>query len=87
MISISYVRYYIITSKHHDGFTLWPSNVSWNWNSVDAGPHRDILGESINPTWVTFFTYFSVEAGGIMALVIFFLNLVPIKLNSSLKSH
>ena len=37
------LRYYVITSKHHEGFTLWRSNVSWNWNAVDAGPHRDII--------------------------------------------
>ena len=38
-------RYYVITSKHHEGFTLWRSNVSWNWNAVDAGPHRDLIRE------------------------------------------
>jgi alpha-L-fucosidase len=38
-------RYVVLTSKHHDGFCLWPSRESWNWNSVDVGPHRDLAGD------------------------------------------
>uniref|UniRef100_A0A8D0G670 Tissue alpha-L-fucosidase n=1 Tax=Sphenodon punctatus TaxID=8508 RepID=A0A8D0G670_SPHPU len=38
-------RYVVLTTKHHEGFTNWGSPVSWNWNSVDTGPHRDIVGE------------------------------------------
>ena len=38
-------KYVILTSKHHEGFTLWPSKESWNWNSVDVGPHRDLCGD------------------------------------------
>jgi alpha-L-fucosidase len=43
-------KYVVLTSKHHDGFCLWPSqeaNRSWGrpWNSVDAGPKRDLLGD------------------------------------------
>ncbi len=41
-------RYVVLTSKHHDGFCLWPSPQSWNWNSVDCGPHRDLCGDLIN---------------------------------------
>ena len=38
-------KYIVLTSKHHEGFTLWPSEQSWNWNSVDIGPHRDLCGD------------------------------------------
>lgn len=38
-------RYVVFTSKHHEGFTNWPSKTSFNWNSMDVGPHRDLVGE------------------------------------------
>ena len=41
-------KYVVLTSKHHDGFALWPSRYSWNWNAVDLNPHRDILGDITN---------------------------------------
>lgn len=38
-------KYVVLTSKHHEGFALWPSQYSWNWNAMDVGPHRDLLGD------------------------------------------
>jgi len=45
IITGSGAEYMVLTSKHHEGFTLWPSAQSWNWNAVDIGPKRDLLGE------------------------------------------
>jgi alpha-L-fucosidase len=37
------MKYITITSKHHDGFALWDSNVS-NWDIVDKTPYKkDVL--------------------------------------------
>jgi alpha-L-fucosidase len=43
-------KYVVLTSKHHEGFALWPSREAsrtWGrpWNAVDEGPHRDLLGD------------------------------------------
>jgi alpha-L-fucosidase len=40
-------RYVVLTSKHHDGFCLWPTKSPFKkgWNSLDVGPKRDLLGE------------------------------------------
>jgi alpha-L-fucosidase len=43
-------KYVVLTSKHHEGFTLWPSkeaSASWGrpWNAVETGPKRDVLGD------------------------------------------
>ncbi len=43
-------KYIVPTSKHHEGFCLWPNadaNRTWRrpWNATLVGPKRDLLGE------------------------------------------
>jgi alpha-L-fucosidase len=46
-------KYVVLTSKHHEGFALWPSkeaSATWGrpWNAVETGPRRDLLGDLSN---------------------------------------
>ena len=67
----SLCRYVILTSKHHEGWTNWRSNVSWNWNSVDNGPHRDLVGKDpfLEVNWssiiVEWWSALKAVAGGV----------------------
>ncbi|GAA0890889.1 hypothetical protein GCM10009122_05680 [Fulvivirga kasyanovii] len=45
LFKASGARYVVMVSKHHDGYCLWPSKYARNWNSVEVGPKRDIVGE------------------------------------------
>ena len=41
-------QYVVLTSKHHEGYTMWDSRdvpSTWNWNVMDVGPKRDLLGD------------------------------------------
>ncbi len=43
-------KYVVLTSKHHEGFALWPSreaSTTWHrgWNSLEIGPRRDLAGD------------------------------------------
>lgn len=61
-------KYVVLTSKHHDGYCLWPSteaNKSWGrpWNSTNSGPMRDLLGElttAVRKTDVKMGIYYSL---------------------------
>ncbi len=56
-------KYVVLTSKHHEGFTLWSSAQSWNWNSVDIGPQRDLCAElntAVRKTGIRMGYYYSL---------------------------
>ncbi|XP_008486246.1 putative alpha-L-fucosidase [Diaphorina citri] len=45
ILASSGAKYVVLTSKHHEGYTLWPSKYAFSWNSMDIGPKRDLVGE------------------------------------------
>ena len=56
-------KYVVLTSKHHDGFCLWPAPDSAHWNSVDVGPGRDLLGDlekAVRAAGLRFGIYYSL---------------------------
>lgn len=56
-------KYVVLTSKHHDGYCLWPSEQRKGWNAVDNGPGIDLIGtlaNSVRKTDVRFGLYYSL---------------------------
>jgi len=37
-------RYVVPVAEHHDGFAMWDSDLT-EWDAMDKGPQRDIIGE------------------------------------------
>jgi len=41
------MKYMVLTTRHHEGFSLWDSNAN-SFNSVNYGPKRDIVREYVD---------------------------------------
>ena len=39
------IKYVVLTSKHHEGWTNWCSAEAFGWNSCDNGAKRDLVGD------------------------------------------
>jgi len=39
------IRYVVLTSKHHEGFTNWCSAEAFSWNACEDGPKRNLVAE------------------------------------------
>uniref|UniRef100_A0A1I8HZT9 alpha-L-fucosidase n=2 Tax=Macrostomum lignano TaxID=282301 RepID=A0A1I8HZT9_9PLAT len=44
-LSRSGAKYVVLTSKHHEGYCLWNTSHSFNWNSAQVGSGRNLLAE------------------------------------------
>lgn len=80
-------KYIVLTSKHHDGFANWKSkeaSKTWGfaWNSMEVGPHRDLLGDLFTAVRKT-----SVHAGMYYSLYEWFNPLWKTNRNKYVNEH
>lgn len=65
LISDSGAKYAVLTTKHHDGYCMWPTKNPHKalWNTGETGPMRDItgeLGQALIKRGVEFGIYYSI---------------------------
>ena len=64
-------RYVVCTANYHDGYCLFPNPYRKNWNSMDVGPKRDLLGElgrSVRAKGMKMGIYYSLGDAGKKAI-------------------
>ena len=62
LIKSAGARYYVVTSKHHEGFTLWPSKVKHPRGRKDLNSQVDLLGKlstALRERGIRFGVYYS----------------------------
>ena len=65
LIRDSGAKYVVLTTKHHDGYCMWPTENphKTHWNSFENGPKRDITGElreAVEKKGMKFGIYYSI---------------------------
>ena len=65
LIQESGAKYMVLTTKHHDGYCMWPTPNPYKkgWNSGEVGPKRDLVGELRNAALqkgIEFGVYYSI---------------------------
>ena len=68
LLKRSGTKYVVLTSKHHDGYCLWPNkeaSMSFGtaWNTLESGPYRDLVGElskSVREAGIKMGLYYSI---------------------------
>ena len=63
LMRVAGVRYICITTKHHDGFCLWPTKLNDDWNITMTPGGQDLLkplAEACRAEGITFCIYHSV---------------------------
>src|SRR5574344_1210525 len=64
IIKKSGAKYVLFTSKHHDGYCMYPSAYAKGWNSVETAPKRDFCAEltqAVRKTGVIMGLYYSLN--------------------------
>lgn len=65
LIQKSGAKYMVLTTKHHDGYCMWPTKNPYKkgWNSGEIGPKKDLVGKlrtAVIQKGIEFGVYYSI---------------------------